>query len=121
MPAIWPISSALPPILLQNYFEGSDTQDCVAKSTVGETMISVGVPVGSFIARAPPVQEFCNRIGGEADEIRAKDAMKPKDGHRPGHINAQALQACARRSRARIVDADVTDENQVHSLRPVQR
>ncbi len=50
-------------ILLQNYFEDSDPQDCVAKSTPGETMISVGAPVGSFIARTPPVQEFCNRIG----------------------------------------------------------
>ncbi len=58
--------------MLQNYFKGSETQDCFAKSTVGETMLSVGAPVDSFIARAPPVQEFCNRIGGEADEIRAK-------------------------------------------------
>ena len=33
------VTTAFGRIVLQNYFEGSDTQDCVAKSTAGETMI----------------------------------------------------------------------------------
>ncbi len=30
-------------------------------------MIPVGADAGSFIARTPPFQEFCNRIDQEAD------------------------------------------------------
>ena len=59
--------SALPLILLQNYIEGPDTQDSFAERTAGETMFPVGVPLDSFIARAPPFQEFCNRIGPAPD------------------------------------------------------
>ena len=68
--------SAVGRILLQKSFEGSDTQERFAESSVGEVLRPVGALAGFFIARALPFRGVATEFVRKRSSLRCGHCVR---------------------------------------------